>query len=542
MCAWKIENVEQFLESHGTHDELVIVLHRWGGPLTELKGVTAAVTAARPNADVFIPTLPFSGFWGRLSMMHAEHIAGVLVDAIDALVDRRLREAHNYQSILFVGHSFGSVLARKIAILANGETSDVPFESGLDRFRDARRWAGKIKRIVLLAGMGGGWEVSSAMSWGRTFIWGWNSFVGDAVLGNRWSIFALRKGSPFLVQMRLQWLALMRRSEPPQMVVVQLLGTVDDLVPPDDNVDYAVDFNGTFYLVEVRQTGHYEAIRMTAPKGQGDQTPSAHRWEIFCVALNGQGMVNGKHTTLEDLAIPRDHMADSLPPEPDSNVTDVVFVIHGIRDQGFWTQKIARAIKKQVAERHQKFRSITTSYGYFAMAPFVLPWIRRRKVAWLMTQYAEARVHYPRAQFSYVGHSNGTYLVTRALRDYPAAKFKRIVLAGSVVRRDYDWRGLIDPIALGGRIGARVQQVLNYVATNDWVVAIFSKGLEPFALFDLGSAGHTGFALGKTTDRIHQVEFVKGSHGAGHQVGISGRSKLFNNQGRHPFPYVPIGP
>jgi pimeloyl-ACP methyl ester carboxylesterase len=194
-------------------------------------------------------------------------------------------------------------------------------------------------------------------------------------------------------------------------------------------------------------------------------------------------------------------------------VTDVVFVIHGIRDQGYWTQKIGRTIKRQAAERHQDFRSVTASYGYFAMAPFLLPWVRRRKVAWLMDRYTEACARYPKATFSYVGHSNGTYLVARALRDYPAAKFRRIALAGSVVRSGYDWLGLIN----AGPIRSRVERVLNYVATNDRVVAIFPNGLEPIRAFDLGGAGHNGFTQGNDKGPVHQVEFIKGSHGAGHQ-------------------------
>ena len=153
-------------------------------------------------------------------MMRAEDIAGVLMDAVDVLVEKRRHDGSNYSRMLLVGHGFGSLLARKIAILANGETPGVPFEDGLDRFRDSRPWAKTIKRIVLLAGMSGGWSVSSAMSWGHTLLWGWNSFIGDVLLGGRWTIFALRKGAPFLVQTRLQWLALMRRSEAPTIVVV----------------------------------------------------------------------------------------------------------------------------------------------------------------------------------------------------------------------------------------------------------------------------------------------------------------------------------
>jgi pimeloyl-ACP methyl ester carboxylesterase len=160
-------------------------------------------------------------------------------------------------------------------------------------------------------------------------------------------------------------------------------------------------------------------------------------------------------------------------------VTDVVFVIHGIRDKGFWTQKIARAIKLEAASRKQDFRSVTTSYGYFAMAPFVLWWVRKQKAEWLMDQYAEARAHYRQAHFSYVGHSNGSYLVARALRDYPAAQFKRVALAGSVVRTDYRWH----------KLGARLQQVVTRPATGS--LRFFPRACSPFACSTWGVLGTT---------------------------------------------------
>ena len=110
-----------------------------------------------------------------------------------------------------------------------------------------------------------------------------------------------------------------------------------------------------------------------------------------------------------------------------------------------------------------------------------------------MDQYTEARVRYPNAKFSYVGHSNGTYLVARALRDYAAAKFARIVFAGSVVRCDYDWEKYSK--AADGEIcrHSRVEKVLNYVATSDWVVAMFPKAMQLYRPIDLGGAGHDGF-------------------------------------------------
>ena len=56
-----------------------------------------------------------------------------------------------------------------------------------------------------------------------------------------------------------------------------------------------------------------------------------------------------------------------------------------------------------------------------------------------MDKYAEAKALFPNAEFSYVGHSNGTYLLARALTDYTCCSFKYVVFAGSVVRTDYNW-------------------------------------------------------------------------------------------------------
>ncbi len=211
-------------------------------------------------------------------------------------------------------------------------------------------------------------------------------------------------------------------------------------------------------------------------------------------------------------------MADNLPPAPDPTITDLVFVVHGIRDKGFWTQKIACTIKHLVEEDGLQGKRIveswTESYGYFPMLPFMFRAARQRKVEWLMDRYAEARARYPRAVFHYVGHSNGTYLAAQALRDYPACRFGHIVFAGSVVRRDYDWMHLIRPAIARPK---RVERVLNYVATGDWVVALFPKGVQPWRRFNLGSAGHDGFDQATPDGPVHDVKYIIGGHGAGHE-------------------------
>jgi pimeloyl-ACP methyl ester carboxylesterase len=226
---------------------------------------------------------------------------------------------------------------------------------------------------------------------------------------------------------------------------------------------------------------------------------------------------------LDPQAVPFPLLADGSLARPDPSVTDVVFVVHGIRDKGFWTKKIARAIRREAAAapasgKPRKVQSMTMSYGYLPMLPFIFPTVRRGKTAWLMDRYVEARALYPEAVFHYVGHSNGTYLAARALTDYPAVRFERIVFGGSVVRSDFDWRAHV-------RAG-RLRSILNYVATNDWVVAIFPSGLRAL---DLGAGGHAGFGqlgtpgrAGKPditvaqlgSDPSYQLNYIRGNHGA----------------------------
>jgi hypothetical protein len=79
------------------------------------------------------------------------------------------------------------------------------------------------------------------------------------------------------------------------------------------------------------------------------------------------------------------------------------------------------------------------------------------------------------------------YLIAKALELYPACRFKRIVFAGSVVRRGFDWRRYLRT--------NRVEHVLNYAAKGDWVVAWFPKLFEFLRIQDLGSASFESKSL-----------------------------------------------
>ena len=105
------------------------------------------------------------------------------------------------------------------------------------------------------------------------------------------------------------------------------------------------------------------------------------------------------------------------------------------------------------------------------MGAFLFFYDRRKHVETFMDEYTEARATYPEAEISYVGHSNGTYILASALQRYVTLSVKQIFFAGSVVPRAFPWTSFRD--------NGRINSIRNDVASGDWVVAYFP------ALFEL---------------------------------------------------------
>ncbi|MFQ5527983.1 MAG: alpha/beta hydrolase, partial [Thermoanaerobaculia bacterium] len=220
------------------------------------------------------------------------------------------------------------------------------------------------------------------------------------------------------------------------------MGSVDELVSWRDIVDAAT--GQEFVYFEVPFSDHVSVI------DYGDPVHGAERKRILQKALGDFDVARGSAEAI----LPW----DTDPILPDEDVRRVVFVIHGIRDEGHWTQKIASRSRRLYAEQHREDKKqederqgdqsgdkrkeiavVTSSYGYFSMLQFLLYPQRWSKVRWLVEQYVETRRRYPKAKLSYIGHSNGTYLAAHALERFPAVKFERLAFAGSVVSSRFDW-------------------------------------------------------------------------------------------------------
>jgi hypothetical protein len=120
-----------------------------------------------------------------------------------------------------------------------------------------------------------------------------------------------------------------------------------------------------------------------------------------------------------------------------------------------------------------------------------------------MDEYTEVLARYPKVErVDFVGHSNGTYLLGSALRKYQASTFGRIVCAGSVLPRNYEWDAM--------ETQRRITGVRNYLASQDWVVGIFPNLFD--FLGDIGGGGFFGFM--REPARRNQFQYVRGGHGA----------------------------
>lgn len=479
---------------HGQSDTLIVLLHAFtkdGSSLTAIRNELQR-EGSFAGADVLQPDLPF----GVFSMATTSEVVAQLLVVVDEAWAKRAAEGRPYKNILLVGHSMGALIARKVYVAAHGQSPDAEFEPLLiGALRDSpsldtpRPWADKVSKIILFAGMNRGWSISHHMSLWRAFYMQAGVAAGhllEVFYGRQPIVMEIRRGAPFVTQLRLQWLS-MENHLNPKAEVVQMLGTQDDLVAPDDNVDLVV--GDDFRYVPVPYSNHENVIDLN------EQKLGEYRKQALRLALAPDVVSPVAHDPCASKKI-----------RIDCSVNHVVFVMHGIRDQGHWTHQIARRIETQFRDRFGAdvvVESETSSYGYFPMLSFLQPGARREKVEWFMDRYVEARVRYPRARFHYVGHSHGTYLLAEALESYASVEFDHVVFAGSVVQRDYDWSRYTPE---------RVHAILNFVATADWVVAFFPKALQSIGVQDLGSAGHDGFDSGRVVQP--RALYVKGGHSA----------------------------
>lgn len=391
--------------------------------------------------------------------------------------------------VRFVAHSMGALLTRRALLDSRGQA-----------------WLGRVDRVVLLAGVNRGWDLSGEPPADADPLYRLGMRLGywaAHMVSMSKLVFSFERGSPFVADLRLEWMSWMRELKSP-VEVVQLLGDIDDVVGREDNEDLRVIASKRFAQMHVRGTNHGDIVNFG-----GEAEPCSA--ERALGTYRRDKLVTAATAPFETVLT----FNEALPHTPDESITDIVFVLHGIRDLGRWSAEFESAIDRLYPGRRDHLRVVSSRYGYFGMGPFLFEDVRNRYVRWFMDQYTETLARYPSVKpgkIRFFGHSNGTYLVAEALAEYQAMEFDRVVFAGSVVPRAYPWSPLMTSQAAGKE--PRVRAMRNYVGTEDWVVALFPRLFElPVVSLlgnSIGSAGFNGF----DDPKVDNVRFVKGTHSA----------------------------
>ena len=180
---------------------LVLLLHAYTQSPRHLAAVRAAIADEWPEARLVCPELPLS----LLSMADPNEIVAGLLDTIDAETAAAERAHAPITNIVLVGHSFGALLARKLYVVACGETAEAPFEPALTSRGPktpsgrlaARPWAVHVSRLVLLAGMNRGWRITHHLGIAKAPVWTLGAAFGHLVRlvsGRTLAISTIRRG------------------------------------------------------------------------------------------------------------------------------------------------------------------------------------------------------------------------------------------------------------------------------------------------------------------------------------------------------------
>lgn len=466
------------------------------------------------KVDLWVPELPLAMF----SMADPAEIVSKIVDELS-----KKTEETSYDEINLLGFSTGALLARGGYCAGHGAN-----DAGEVCPELTKKWAHLITRIVYISAITRGWEISSATPVRFRLVspllnllahvrgcWYKLTHVRSLSLRDLFEpvalIYKVKRGAPFVTLTQLQFLAVHRslinaaRTAP---TIVYLLGSQDEFVSPADAMDFGPRQCSDY--LEVPNSRHFDLLRL---EGDGDR-PNAR------VAVLREALLESRETLAQSrYKVDHEDLDSNLDildrprreghPETYPNVKIAVMIVHGIRDHGFWTKRVARWVKKVGAERGLVVRAPSPSYGYFSAWDFIRPNGRLDATYWFMERYVQVKAVYPEAAISFIGHSNGTFLAARAMQLCKAIKLDNVVFAGSVVRATFEW-----PVIL--RTSAK--RVFNITASKDLVVRMLPGVVERLGLsfMQCGGAGYFGFRDSATVsdDRVRQPE-IYGNHNAG---------------------------
>lgn len=407
-----------------------------------------------------------------LSTKYADALSDSLAAKIDGEWERAKHAESPYDNVILLGHSAGASLVRQAYLTGLGSSL---------RNAPSKDWSAKVTRIVLFAGLNRGLfppeDPGTTKAPYRRLRWlGRHTieFVSQIPLLHLLAEDLLA-GSDFVTNLRIWWIRkLTEMANPP--TVVQLVGTDDAIVRSTDSLDVEQDPAGNQIMID--GANHASVIQVKDRRGN---------------------LLEARYAQI------RKAVLDPFPPSPspvpkDEQLKPVIFVVHGIRaSNGDWVKDASESIQAELPNS----RIVPATYWYFSALDFALPLLRKKKIRWFMDTYSYYLARGPQASFHFLGHSNGTYLLGQSLRRLSGMQFDRVVLAGSVLPRTFNWQSHMDR--------RQVDEVWNHRASRDVPVAVLCNALRGLGMNDVGTGGFEGFSA---DPRIHECFYHQGNHSA----------------------------
>lgn len=349
-------------------DNLVLLLHGIDSNIIKMEGLIRVIEDKLDSVRILFPELPLA--WNNL--YDFKELGRQVLLRMNEEIEKHTQGG--YKRIYIIGHSSGGVLAQVVYILSRFSE----LSGGLAKYNSEQL------QIVLLAPISRGWEINHHLPVTYKIAWAlglsiMTPFHLVASFAKRidWEpwLLQIRRGSPLITWLRLSW----QKIDKDHPLVVELLGSKDEIVSWHDMVDASASDTTIFY--DVPNSNHSELVEF-----EHEQFGKV-RESIFRNALNPSLSKPEKNDfrihSIEGGEVHPILPWDEEPIPPDPQVKRVVFVIHGIRDEGHWTQKIAnraRAVFSAEGEgTREQIAVVTSSYGYFSMLQFLLPWERRKR-------------------------------------------------------------------------------------------------------------------------------------------------------------------
>ncbi|HEX3716995.1 MAG TPA: hypothetical protein VH595_03430 [Verrucomicrobiae bacterium] len=177
----------------------------------------------------------------------------------------------------------------------------------------------------------------------------------------------------------------------------------------------------------------------------------------------------------------------------------IIISVHGIRTCGAWQKQLASVVSEN------GWIYYPLDYGYFTIFHFLFPPLRHSKVSWFCKEFDKIKERYPDVFPSVAAHSNGTYIISKALKTYKHIRCDKLVLCGSIVRTDFDWKTVFER--------RQATLVRNEIGVKD----VWARRSNLLAWGDTGPSGQRGFE--RQHDRLRQETFSEFAHGTFQEYG-----------------------